>query len=120
MPLHSDVLNKIKDFRFLHLATLHIENTSSRNSFFYNEVDNYTTKGDCMSAYLERPIYLKILQLIEYLFKKEGSSGAGGVKFSIIKGRLKSIVSIFQGITVESLCLQHTVFTNEEIPIFKK
>ena len=115
VPIYSDIYNQTRDTRTLLTATLSIRNTSIRDSLFIAKIDYFNTAGDLVRSYLDKPIYLKPMESIDYVIEQQDTSGGSGANFMIDWYSKKPLQPLFQAVMVGGLGSQAFSFTTEGI-----
>ncbi len=117
VPIYSDIYSQSKDFRFQLTATLSIRNTSIADTLYITNVTYYNTIGEVVRNYVDKSIFLKPLETIEYVIEQEDTEGGTGANFIIDWSAKHKIKPIFQGVMVGFVGQQGFAFTTEGITI---
>lgn len=117
VPIYSDIFNQTRDSRTLLTATLSIRNTSIRDSLFISKIDYYNTEGDLVRSYIEKPIYLRPMESIDYVIEQQDTSGGSGANFLIDWYSKKRLTPLFQAVMVGGLGAQAFSFTTEGVEV---
>ena len=64
-------------------TTLSVRNSDKETAVFLSSVDYFDTRGKLVKKYLEQPIRLNPLQTIEFLVKRQDSTGGSGANFLV-------------------------------------
>ncbi|WP_209399844.1 DUF3124 domain-containing protein [Pseudozobellia sp. WGM2] len=117
VPIYSDIYNQTRDSRTLLTATLSIRNTSIRDSLFVDKIDYYNTEGDLVRKYIDKPIYLRPMETIDYVIEQQDTSGGSGANFIIHWYAKKQLNPLFQAVMVGGLGAQAFSFTTEGVEL---
>ncbi|PKA96699.1 uncharacterized protein DUF3124 [Flavobacteriaceae bacterium MAR_2009_75] len=117
VPIYSDIYNQTRDTRTLLTATLSIRNTSIRDSLFVDKIDYYNTGGYLVRKYIDKPIYLRPMETIDYVIEQQDTSGGTGANFIIHWYAKKPLNPLFQAVMVGGLGAQAFSFTTEGVEL---
>ena len=121
VPIYSDIYSESKDSRFMLTATLSIRNTSMTDSMYLQEIDYYDTKGTLVKKYIDKTLFLKPLESIDYVIEEDDKRGGTGANFILIWGANKSnLKPIFEAVMISTRGQQGISFITKGVPIRAK
>jgi hypothetical protein len=117
VPIYSEIYNRTKDAKILLTATLSIRNTSETDTLFLSRVDYFNTGGSLVRHYLDKSIYLKPLETIDYVIEEKDEEGGSGANFLIDWYANRPLNPLFQAVMLGAVSNQAFSFTTEGVNI---
>lgn len=113
VPVYSDIYSRSRETRTLLTVTLSIRNTSETDTLYIGRLDYYNTQGDLVRKYLERSVYLKPLESVDYVIDEEDDTGGVGANFMLEWYASEPMKPIFQAVMLSSVGNKAFAFTTE-------
>jgi len=118
VPIYSEIYSRSEKHVFQLTSTLSIRNTSLKDSLFVSEINYYNSKGDFVRDYIEKMIFLKPLETIEFIVEEKDISGGMGANFIILWGsNIENLNPIFQGVMIGTSNQQGISFITNGVEI---
>lgn len=121
IPVYSDIYSQGKHIRFLLTSTLSIRNTSYTDTIAVRTIEYYDTRGNKVTDFLKRPIYVLPMATVEYVIDEKDISGGSGANFIVVwSARDSSVKAVIQAVMISVSGQQGVAFRTDGVSISKK
>jgi len=118
VPIYSDIYTDRDARKVLLSATLSVRNTTLKKSLYINKIDYYDTDGALVKSYLDKPIELPAMAMLNYIVEKEEDKGGSGANFIIeVEGVDETVKPVIEAVMIGNFSNKGFAFSTEGTPV---